>query len=114
MGGNRGITVSNIAVGSLMGAALFVVIYMLLPLPWAISATGLALFEAYTIVNHYPEDTLSESVWRLSARPLVPFLFGMATYWALQQTSNIYVGFALGFLDGHFFFQAQRHAKELD
>lgn len=45
-------------------------------------------WEAWTLVNKHPKDTISESVWRASKRPLIPFLAGM--------------------LCGHFFWQSER------
>lgn len=45
-------------------------------------------YEGWTLFNNIPNDTISESVWRIaSSRPLVPFL--------------------AGFLMGHFFWQAK-------
>lgn len=49
----------------------------------------LLLYEGWTLINGTPNDTISESIWRLADRPLVPFLFG--------------------FLMGHFFWGP--HAK---
>jgi hypothetical protein len=46
-------------------------------------------YEGWTLVNSVPNDTISESVWRVAtARPLVPFV--------------------TGFLMGHFFWQAAK------
>lgn len=47
------------------------------------------LYEGWTLVNHTAGDTISEAVWSISTkRPIVPF--------------------ALGFLMGHFFWQAAK------
>ena len=37
----------------------------------------LGLYEIWTLVNHTPNDTISESVWKASRRPFIPFLAGM-------------------------------------
>ena len=37
----------------------------------------LLLWEGYTLLNTTPDDTISASVWKVSKRPLVPFLVGM-------------------------------------
>ena len=37
----------------------------------------LLAYEAWTLLNKKQGDTISESVWRASRRPLVPFAFGM-------------------------------------
>lgn len=44
---------------------------------WVVVGVLLGLYEAYALVNRKPEDTLSEAVWRMSRRPLVPFLAGL-------------------------------------
>jgi hypothetical protein len=37
-----------------------------------------SLWEAWTLLNKRPADTISETVWRAVARrPIVPFLLGM-------------------------------------
>lgn len=46
-------------------------------LAWGIAIVGLLIFEAYTLLNHTPGDTLSEAVWKACQRPLVPFLAGL-------------------------------------
>lgn len=52
---------------------------------WGIAVVGLLGYEAYTLMNAVPGDTLSEAVWEWSRHPLLPFL--------------------AGFLMGHFFWQ---------
>lgn len=37
----------------------------------------LGIYEVWTLVNHTPNDTISETVWKGSKRPLIPFLAGM-------------------------------------
>lgn len=44
---------------------------------WIIAIVGLLIYEAYTLANKTPGDTLSEAVWNVSRHPLVPFLAGM-------------------------------------
>lgn len=42
------------------------------------SVAGLLAYEGYTLINKEPEDTISESVWRVEkSRPVVPFLVGL-------------------------------------
>lgn len=104
----RGIQTSNIIVGATMGIALLVATFAILG-PWAGTLGTLYLiYEGYTLVNKHPEDTISESVWRLATRPIVPLLFGIAAGWALANNLlNPYASFAVGILYGHFFFQRQ-------
>ncbi len=42
-----------------------------------ILGAGLFLYEAVALLNSKSGDTISEIVWHLSQRPLVPFLFGL-------------------------------------
>ena len=38
----------------------------------------LLLYEGWTLVNATPNDTISESIWRIAQRySLLPFLFGL-------------------------------------
>ena len=38
---------------------------------------GLFAYEIYALLDTKPDDTISEIVWAMSKRPLVPFLFGL-------------------------------------
>ena len=100
---------TNMVVGALIGVALIYVTFRLAGPLWGAGLCLLLLYESWTLTNSYPEDTLSESIWRLSARPMVPWLFGLATGWAFATgfISNPWLCLAVGFLEGHFFFQAQ-------
>lgn len=44
---------------------------------FALLASGLVIYEAITLFNKSSGDTISEIIWYLSKRPLVPFLFGL-------------------------------------
>jgi len=44
---------------------------------FALLVLGLFVYEAYALINSKSGDTISEIVWHLSQRPLVPFLFGL-------------------------------------
>lgn len=52
-----------------------------------LSCAGLAAYEVAALRSKEDGDTISEKVWALSKRPLIPFAFGM--------------------LAGHFFWQRQ-------
>lgn len=47
------------------------------------------IYEGWTLINGVPNDTISESVWRVAAeRPLVPFLTGLLCghfFWTPKQ-----------------------------
>lgn len=55
---------------------------------FALLVVGLLGYEAYALVTPGGTDTISEIIWYLSKRPLIPFV--------------------LGFLMGHFFWQRTR------
>ena len=44
---------------------------------WTVGILLLLLYEAYALSNTIPGDTLSESVWKASRRPIVPLLAGL-------------------------------------
>jgi len=112
--------ITPLVVGGIMFAALVVVTYHLAG-PIAGGACILLLaYEGWTLVNKYPQDTISEILWMLSARPIVPWLFGVATGAWLMHLSyqpainprQLWITLAIGFLEGHFFFQAQKNQEE--
>lgn len=50
---------------------------------------SMLVYEAYALTNRVSGDTISEIIWDLSKRPLVPFAFGLLMghfFW--QQFSN--------------------------
>ena len=55
------------------------------------ASAGLLLYEAYTLMNGKPKDTISERVWRASAkRPLIPFALGMLIGHFVWQSQDVY------------------------
>jgi hypothetical protein len=98
---------TSMVVGGLMGIALCWVAWNVAG-PYVGSFLMLLLaYEAWTLINHYPNDTISEIVWGLAERPMVPFLFGAGYSWAITAAviTNPWFIAAVGFLMGHFFFQ---------
>jgi hypothetical protein len=98
-------------VGGLLGAALVTFFWLVLPPLWATAATLLLGYEGWTFFNRYKHDTLSEVVWVLVRRPLVPFLFGAGTVALIAHgiikpnIEGLYVALSVGVLMGHFVFQ---------
>jgi len=103
----------KIIVGAVIGLGLLAALYMVLPLGWFLFALALLGIEAWSFFNPYANDTISEVIWALSERPLVPLMFGVATGWSI--TSGIipvthegqWVILFLGTLLGHFFWRPQ-------
>lgn len=109
---NKGQRISTLLVGGVIAAGLvWLIVYLTNPF-WRRVLLVLLAAEAYTLVNRYTGDTLSESVWRLSKRPLVPYLFGVACGWAIGVGAMDPLSVGVGFLMGHFFFQAYREEEE--
>lgn len=107
---------SEAVVIAAMAALLMAVIWAIVPNRNARIVLALFLaYEAWTLCNRFANDTLSEAIWQLSARPNVPFLFGCAFTWAVENDwlANPWLLAAVAYLMGHFFFQAQRETDKL-
>lgn len=104
--GGKGVRISNAVVGAIMGAGLLWTTFQLVGWKWGSALSLLLLYEGWTLVNSYREDTLSESIWRFAKRPMVPWLFGLGTGYALGAgiLSDGVLMLGIGFLSGHFFF----------
>lgn len=102
-----------IVVGGAIGLALIAFLWLVLSPAWAIGMSILLAYEGWTLKNQYANDTISEVVWQLAKRPMVPFIFGagvvaLICHGVIRPTINgLYVATAVGFLMGHFFFQRQ-------
>jgi hypothetical protein len=102
-------------VGGLMGLGMLVALFFMLRSSWGVAgfvvAGVLLAYEGWTLINQYPRDTISEIIWTYAERPMVPYVFGIASGWALASGvfPNQYVVASLFFLMGHFFFQ--RHGE---
>lgn len=95
--------------GLLIGAALFYVSRQIAPDPrvrWIL--LGLLVFEGLTIVDWYRGNTLSEAMWFLARRPLIPLLFGIGLGWGVGLGLVQSFSFTLGILYGHFFWQQHK------
>lgn len=114
---------SNLVVGGIMGAVLVYLAFYIPIAEWGMRmglaiGVGIAcvlIYEGWTLINSYEEDTLSEGFWRLSARPLVPWCFGGLSLWLLasQTLTNPYLIAAWFMLQGHFFWQAQQEFEKI-
>lgn len=110
---NLGQRRTDIVVGAVIACAiLWTTHYMVAP-QYRPFGYVLLMYEAYTLVNRWRGDSISESVWRLAVRPFVPFLFGLATGAAIASglVVNPWLVLAVGMLMGHFFWQEYRHER---
>lgn len=104
-----------IFVGCLISLALFSFIYTIVPIERFVAYAVILGFEAWTLVNKREEDTISEAIWELSSYPLVPWLFGAFTVYGMYMVhphpaeSAAWLG-----VQGHFFWQAHKNAKEIE
>lgn len=103
----RGKDLTNLIVGAAIGILLIYFSFIVLGRTGGIIATLAALWEGYAVTNSFPNDTISESFWRFSKRPFFPWFCGAITVLAIAHgyVTNIYAILAVGFLQGHFFFQ---------
>lgn len=98
-------------VGGVLGLALLAFFWLVLEPAWAAAASLLLAYEAWTFGNRYRNDTLSEVVWVLVRRPLVPFILGAGSVALIAHgivrpsVQGLYVALAYGVLMGHFVFQ---------
>lgn len=101
---------SRIFVAAILGSAIlyvgwvnapsFPVFLMLIAIPGAV--------EAALLLNQEKGDTISESHWYLAQRPLVPFIYGLATAWVVFNSGwGVLLIAAWCFLMAHMFFQSQ-------
>lgn len=90
-----------------IGLGLTAMIFSVMDWRWGLVAMALLVFEGWTLTNKYPNDTISEIIWQLAERPMIPWIFGVATGWAIQSgyVHNPWLIGGLLFLQGHFFFQ---------
>lgn len=97
-------------VGALIGATLVALTFYLTGMKVGLFLTGLLSYEGMTLVNSHAGDTISEAIWKLASRPLVPLLFGMGLAWALTAgiITSVWLAVATGVLYGHFFWQTQQ------
>jgi hypothetical protein len=100
-------------VPALIGVGLLVFMWLILDWRWFVGLSLLLSYEAWTLVNRYAHDTISEVVWQLVKRPLVPFLMGggcvaLVSHGIIRPTmEGLYTALAVGVLAGHFVFQRQ-------
>ena len=101
-------------VGGIMAVGIVLAAYVLTGPRWGTALLFLASYEAWSLVNSYRDDTISEAIWIYASRPLVPLLFGLGAGVGigtgyLGDRVDVARGFAIGMCVGHFFWQAQPH-----
>lgn len=47
------------------------------PVAWGVGIGGMLLFEAWSVFNTTPGDTLSEAVWEYGQHPIVVLVIGI-------------------------------------
>ena len=109
----QGTSPTFLVVGGIIGAALLGVAWHLFSPLFFVVTVLLMTYEAWTFFNSYLNDTISEILWVLAKRPIVPFIFGAATVGMIEHGifnthhDGLYAAVIWGFLMGHFFFQKQ-------
>lgn len=98
-----------VVVGLFITAIIVLFAFAVLGPYWGSFTLAAAIFEGWTLVNKYKEDTISEAFWFFANRPIVPLLFGIligigigSGY--LGEPRVVARAFAIGLLYGHFFF----------
>lgn len=113
---NPGTRISDLIVSTIVGAFLMYVFWIILPwksFRWA--AAGLLAYEGWTLINHWMNDTLSESVARLDKKqPLVRLVAGIAIGWGFGLDYIDPLSTCIGILTGHFFFSMQVKSERVE
>lgn len=98
-----------VLIGAFIAVVIVIFAYVVVGVYWGTFALAVALYEAWTLVNAYKEDTISEAFWYFANRPIIPLLFGVligigigSGY--LGEPKHVARAFAIGLLYGHFFF----------
>lgn len=98
-------------VGGVLAAGVLVFMAFILTWPWFLALAVLLAYEIWTFGNRYANDTISEVVWELVKRPLVPFMLGAGAVALLAHgivkpnIEGLYVSLAVGMIMGHFVWQ---------
>jgi len=111
-----GAKLSEIIVGSTVGAFFLYISWMVLPLAWLrwVGAAMLA-YEGWTLINRWTDDTLSEALVRLDERqPLIRLTFGIAVGWAWGLKMLDPLSTIVGLLLGHWFFRMHPQVKTVE
>jgi hypothetical protein len=100
--------VKYVVLGGLLAVFAGVMWTLLDPVYFAFCFALLAL-EAWSLINSHAGDTISEVIWALNKRPVVPFAFGLGTAHLLTNLipaspKGLWIAFLVGGLLGHFFF----------
>lgn len=110
---NRGFKRSLIVWGVIIGAGIVYAIFDWVPDRRARQVLlVIAAYETFTLIDAWKGNTLSEALWYLARRPLVPLLFGVALGIAVGQGVLDPFSVAIGMLYGHFFWQAYTEPME--
>lgn len=113
---NRGQKLSQLIViaGLLLAVAIIGWEFKANPTQFLLAVAIPLIVEAYFLANSDKGDTLSESHWVLSQRPLIPFFYGMLTTWVvfISGWHPLYIAAWSGLMM-HFFFQSQDVYKRL-
>lgn len=72
--------------------------------------TAFLAYEGWTLINPFHGDTISEVIWELAERPMIPWVFGVACGYMLAvgvfgPPKQAILCAACFFLMGHWFFQ---------
>lgn len=101
---------TTFVVGGSIGIGLIYTAFALWGMRWGLTTLFYCLYEGWTFFNDFANDTISEIIWVLSKRPLVPAVFGIAVgvgvglgYFGPWQ--NALTCIIVGGLLGHFFWQ---------
>lgn len=101
---------SKVVVGAGIAIVLFYFAFKIFGLYGGILWTLIGLYEGWTLINNYPNDTITETIQGFAARTaMVPFIFACGTMYYMcgctppSGVKAVGAGILL-FLNAHFFF----------
>lgn len=103
---------SLLVVSATLGVVLVFAMFWVLGPWWGLAGLAYAIYECWTLLNKFKQDSISEATWILSQRPIVVLIFGVSLGIAigtgyLGDVKTVLRSVMIGLLYGHFFFSRE-------
>jgi ABC-type Na+ efflux pump permease subunit len=102
---------SKVLVGAVIGLCIMVYAVLVFGVVGGLTCTVFAVYEGWTLVNRYENDTITETVQSFAAQTaMVPLIFGVAFSDLMHRgLINEWGAAVIAFLLGHFFMGKKLH-----
>lgn len=103
---------SLLVVSATLGVVLVTAMFWVLGPWWGLAGLAYTIYECWTLLNKFKQDSISEATWILSQRPIVVLIFGVSLGIAigtgyLGDVKTVLRSVMIGLLYGHFFFSRE-------